>query len=89
MDFNDVNSLKKQGKVLQESDIIVISWALNEAKMEPEFWNFFIENTKKAIVVVIEGAVEKLEVLKGFYIGGEILVEEFLEVPRRLIKLPK
>ena len=35
--------------------------------MESEFWNFFILNTRKAIVIVIEGAVEKLEILKGFY----------------------
>jgi len=71
----------------------VISWALNEAEMKEDFWRFFIENTQNSIVIVIEGAAEKLEILKGFYnieeSNYEEIIEEFLEVPRRLIKLPK
>ena len=95
IDFTSVKSIQiaEVREVLLRARVVTICWALNEAEMVDEFWAEFFSLTKSALVIFIDGKSDKLAHLQEILARGQELeagavICEFLENPRRLIKLP-
>lgn len=87
IDFKNPDSVPTDQ--LANFDFLTVSWALNEAVFNEEFWRRVIEATPKTFIIFVEGVDDQLVEIKKLADKAQrnTLFEKF-ESPRRLIVHP-
>lgn len=87
VDFNLADSIPVD--IISLSDIIIVSWALNESALLSDFWSEIAKIAKNALIIIIEGKEDQVSWLAScFSSSGRSSSCELFENPRRLISEP-